>query len=374
MIVEAAPPAWQWLFIAGLAAVGARLFTLIVSRLVGPGPDAAPKARRGIELAFVTAAVALWWWETCRRGELPAALASDHVADQMLGARYTAHVVLMTLLAAATWIDFRHRVIPDCITVPGVLLGLMATTVEPATLLPVGRELSRSYAAPLIVSDLLGAFGPLHGAPPPAWLAPWPTGTGLAAALAVVTLWWWVCTAPADPTDDAPGAHPISLDPRWLVLIWSVAVVGLAWWRGGDHWLGLLASLAGMLVGAGLVWLTREGASRALGQEAMGLGDVTLMAMVGAWLGWQACVLICFLAVFIGLAHGLLQVILRRENELPFGPSLCLAAAVVVVAWRPIWERTAATFERPGELALVAAAVVVLTAASLFMLRRVRGG
>ena len=64
----------------------------------------------------------------------------------------------------------------------------------------------------------------------------------------------------------------------------------------------------------------------------MGLGDVTLMAMVGAWLGWQACVLTCFLAVFIGLTHGLLQLALRRENELPFGPSLCLAAAIVVVA------------------------------------------
>ncbi|MGB8853019.1 MAG: A24 family peptidase [Pirellulales bacterium] len=374
MIAEAAPPAWQWLFVAVLAAVGARLFTFIVSQLVGPGPDTAPKARRGIECAFVTAAVALWWWENCRRGELPAALASDRVADQMLEARYIAHVVLMTLLAAATWIDFRHRVIPDCITVPGVLLGLMATTVEPATLLPVGHEVMRSYAAPLVAPDLLGAFGPLHGLPPPAWLASWPAGTGLAAAIAVVVLWWWVCTAPAEPAGDAPHAQSISLDPRWIVLLCSVGLTGTAWWRGGDHWLGLLASLGGMLVGAGLVWLTREGASRALGQEAMGLGDVTLMAMVGAWLGWQACVLICLLAVFIGLAHGLLQVILRRENELPFGPSLCLAAVVVIVAWQPIWERTATTFERPGELALVAAAVVVLTAASLFVLRRIRGG
>jgi len=40
---------------------------------------------------------------------------------------------------------------------------------------------------------------------------------------------------------------------------------------------------------------------------------------------------------------------------------------------RPIWERTAVTFDRPIELALVAAAVVVLTAASLFVLRSIRG-
>ncbi len=370
MIADVVPPAWQWLFVAGLAAVISRLFTLIVSRLVGPGPDTAPVTRRGIELMFVAAAVALWWWETCLRGEIPAALGGDRLADQMLGARYVAHVVLFTLLAAATWIDFRHRVIPDCITVPGVLLGLMATTLEPAVLLPVGREQIRSYAAPHLLPDFLGAFGPLQGSPPPEWLAPWPATTGLLAALAALALWWWLCTAPAEAAD----TRPVAFDPRRLVFACGAALVGIAWWRGGDHWLGLLASLAGMLVAAGLVWLTREGASRALGQEAMGLGDVTLMAMVGAWLGWQASVLTCFLAVFIGLAHGLLQVILRRENELPFGPSLCLAAAVVVVAWRPIWERTAVTFDRPVELALVATAVVVLTAASLFVLRRIRGG
>jgi prepilin signal peptidase PulO-like enzyme (type II secretory pathway) len=374
MIAEIAPPVWHWLIVAGSMAVIARLFTFVAGRLVGPGLGTTAAACRGIEVVFVVTSVALWWWETCHRGALSAPLVGDHRADQMLGARYVAHVVLFTLLAAATWIDFRHRVIPDGITIPGVLLGLMATTLDPATLLPVGREMIRSYAAPLIAPDLLGAFGPLHGSPPPAWLGPWPVGTGLAAALAVFALWWWVCTGPADATDDATDADRIPFDPRWLVFACGFALIGTAWWRGGDHWLGLLASLAGMLAGAGLVWLTREGASRALGQEAMGLGDVTLMAMVGAWLGWQACVLTCFLAVFIGLAHGLLQVILRRENELPFGPSLCLAAVVVVVAWRSIWERTAATFERPGELALVAAAVVVLTAASLFVLRRIRGG
>jgi len=373
MTPDAAPQDWPWLVVAALVAVlatgVARLFTLTVSRLVGPGPDTGPTARRGIELAFVSAAVALWWWETCRHGALPEGIAGDRAAAQMLGARYVAHAVLFTLLAAATWIDFRHRVIPDCITVPGVLLGLMATTLEPAVLLPVGRELARSYAAPLLAPDVLGAFGPLRGSPPPAWLLPWPLATGLAAAIATFALWWWACTAPADTTE----ADRIAFDPRWIVFLCGVVLVGIAWWRGGDHWLGLLASLAGMLVAAGLVWLTREGASRALGQEAMGLGDVTLMAMVGAWLGWQACVVICFLAVFIGLAHGLLQVVMRRENELPFGPSLCLAAVALVVAWRPIWERTAATFDRPVELALVATAVVVLTAVSLFMLRRIRG-
>ena len=363
-------PVWHWLIVALVAFAIGRLFTRLVGRLVESDPRGSPLTYRGIEAAFVVAAVALWWWELIQRGELPAALAADEIATRGLLARHVAHAALFTLLAAATWIDFRYRVIPDCITVPGVLAGLTATTFEPNVLLPIAHEVARSYAAPLLEPDVLGAFGPLRAASPPAWLGAAPSITGLAAAVAAYAAWWWGCTAPADPADD--GRRP-RIDPRLLVLAGGAIGIAATWYRGGDHWLGLLSSLMGMLVAAALVWLTREGASRALGQEAMGLGDVTLMAMVGAWLGWQACVLTCFLAVFIGLTHGLLQLTLRRENELPFGPSLCLAAAIVVVAWRPIWERTAVTFAQPFELAVVAIAVVLLTAASLFVLRRMRG-
>ena len=104
----------------------------------------------------------------------------------------------------------------------------------------------------------------------------------------------------------------------------------------------------------------------------MGLGDVTLMAMVGAWLGWQPCLLACFLAVFIGLVHGVTQLVVRSETELPFGPSLCLAAAAVVVWWRPLWQQTEVFFERPEELALVVGAVIVLTAVTLWIWHRIR--
>jgi leader peptidase (prepilin peptidase)/N-methyltransferase len=373
MTAPPSAPVWQWLLVACAAAAVARLFTAVVGRLVGPGQRRPAAVHRGIEITLVAAAVALWWWEVLHRGESPAGLATDAATGHGLVARFIAHGVLFTLLAAATWVDFRHRVIPDCITVPGVLAGLAATTLDPELLLPVARELARSYASPLQTPDVLGAFGPLRGNPPPDWLAARPTLTGLAAALAVYAAWWWGCTAPADPPpvrDDRRRAP--RLDPRLLVLLGGVLGIAAAWWHGGDHWLGLLTSLTGMLVSAALIWLTREGASRALGQEAMGLGDVTLMAMVGAWLGWQACVLTCCLAVFIGLAHGFGQFVLRRDNELPFGPSLCLAAVAVVVGWRRIWERTADTFDRPLELGAVVAAVVLLTALTLAWWRRFR--
>jgi prepilin signal peptidase PulO-like enzyme (type II secretory pathway) len=74
-----------------------------------------------------------------------------------------------------------------------------------------------------------------------------------------------------------------------------------------------------------------------LRREAMGFGDVTLMMMIGTFLGWQACLITFFLAPFAGLLVGIAQFALRRDDVIPYGPFLCLGAAAVVVAWAPIW-------------------------------------
>jgi prepilin signal peptidase PulO-like enzyme (type II secretory pathway) len=311
------------------------------------------------------AAVALWWWEVHCRGQLPAGSAGGTDA---LAWRCAGHVVLFGLLAAATWIDLRDRVIPDAITVPGVLLGLGWAAAAPGTLLPITRDVPRSFAAPLVVDDVLGLAGPLHEPVPP-WLTGW---GGLAAVLAVFVAWWWTCTAPFLWVGDPPRPRGGWREPRAWILGLGLAGLSAAWARGVDHRLAVLSAVAGLAVGAGLVWLTRIGASRALGREALGFGDVTLMAMVGAWLGWQAAVLVCCLGVAIGLAHGLVQFVAHRDNELPFGPSLCLGAVSLVACWRPLWAAAGPHFDRPLELAVVVAAVILLTAASLAAWRRVR--
>jgi prepilin signal peptidase PulO-like enzyme (type II secretory pathway) len=146
-----------------------------------------------------------------------------------------------------------------------------------------------------------------------------------------------------------------------------------AWLMGGDHWHGLVTALTGLAVAAGMIWTTRTGASWALGREAMGFGDVTLMAMVGSWIGWQACLLVCVLGVFIGLVHGVGQLLRHSESELPFGPSLCLATVIVIVGWRPLWAAAGPQFGRPLELATVVALVIGLTAVTLWAWQRLRG-
>lgn len=378
-----APEAAVWcqspLLLAAVLPSGALAGLLLargVGRLLPPPPPGAPKTGRWPLAARVAPAVmaaataAVWWWEIRMLGQIPAAVAG--VDCVVLWLRLAAHLILASLLAAAAWVDLEERVIPDAITVPGVLAGLAWNALLPATLLPVGRTVSRSFAPPLIEPDVLGGFGPLHDVGLPGWLCG-PAGLALMAAIFAVWLWFGMPPARPDGRPDAPA------DPRLIRLGLIVAAAGgfgltIAWLAGGDHWAGLVTALLGLLVAAGIIWATRAGASRALGREAMGFGDVTLMAMAGSWLGWQACLLACLLAVFIGLIHGVTQLLRHSESELPFGPSLCLGLGLVVIAWRPIWTASAPQFERPLEMGLVVAVVIVMTALTLWAWSRLRGG
>ena len=365
-------------FMAGLlvAVVGiaaGRLLTSAVGHLVEPLPRGRRLLDRAVVVAVAAAAVATWWWEARMRGQLPVGIGMPTAHDGLsLVVRCAGHLVLFLLLAAATWVDLRHRVIPDIITVPGVLVGMMAAALWPDVLMPIAREVPRSFAPPLLEADVLGAFGGVRDAWP-VWLGSSPSVCGLLAAVMIFAAWWLVGTEPFTVTTGVtPWWRRAVIEPRNLIAVVGAGIIGNAWIAGGLHWRGLASSLVGLAVAAGIIWLTRAGASRALGREAMGLGDVTLMAMVGSWLGWQPCVLICFLAVFIGLVHGIVQVVVRSETELPFGPSLCVGSAAVVVWWRPLWERTAVFFDRPQDLAIVVGAVIVLTAMTLWIWHQIR--
>jgi leader peptidase (prepilin peptidase)/N-methyltransferase len=119
---------------------------------------------------------------------------------------------------------------------------------------------------------------------------------------------------------------------------------------------GFWVGMTGLLVGAGVTQSVRLLGSLAFRREAMGFGDVTLMGMIGAFMGWQAAILTFFLAAFIGLGHALWKVakavkklITRRkvtsaDRELPFGPYLSMAAAVLLLSWCRIWPRGAAPY------------------------------
>lgn len=114
---------------------------------------------------------------------------------------------------------------------------------------------------------------------------------------------------------------------------------------GQGLWVGIL----GLLVGAGVTQAVRFAGTNAFGREAMGFGDVTLMGMIGAFLGWQAAVLSFFAGAFFGLAHAVwkLSVYLKKwmrgqklstaDRELPFGPYLSMGAVALLLSWTWLW-------------------------------------
>jgi leader peptidase (prepilin peptidase)/N-methyltransferase len=92
---------------------------------------------------------------------------------------------------------------------------------------------------------------------------------------------------------------------------------------------GVVNSLLGAALGAAILWGIRWAWFRATGVEAMGLGDVKMLAMIGAFLGWRQVWVVLFLASIAGALIGLFLAAGRGRSlqmRLPFGTFLALAA------------------------------------------------
>ena len=250
---------------------------------------------------------------------------------------FLSHAILIALMLAASMIDVDEKTIPDEITVVGTLAGLFLAAAAPNSLLP-------DYAHNLLLGwpgDFLSLTCPND----------WPNvldGAPNVGSLALGLACWWAWCVAILPRSWYPRhgwrravqlcCARVRRMPSTRPILWMAVTVGrwpiaLAWFCGGLHWKALLSALVGMAASGGLVWAVRVIGTTVLHREAMGFGDVTLMAMIGAFLGWQPCLIIFFLAPFAGLVIGVLRLILFRDREIPYGPFLCLATLVVIVAW-----------------------------------------
>src|SRR5579862_7680155 len=103
--------------------------------------------------------------------------------------------------------------------------------------------------------------------------------------------------------------------------------------------LSLVDALLGAALGSGLLWLVSEAYFRLRGREGMGLGDVKMMLMAGAFLGAKRTLLTIFAGSLLGSILGLAFMAARRKDsnyELPFGTFLGMAALLVVFFGTPV--------------------------------------
>jgi leader peptidase (prepilin peptidase) / N-methyltransferase len=103
--------------------------------------------------------------------------------------------------------------------------------------------------------------------------------------------------------------------------------------------LAIIGALLGMLAGGGTLWLIRFAYLKLRHVEGMGLGDVKMMLMVGAYLGWQLTLLTILIGSTLGSLVGILVMMARGSNmkmEIQFGVFLGPAAAVAFFVGKPL--------------------------------------
>ncbi len=239
-------------------------------------------------------------------------------------------------MVMATFIDIDEKTIPDQITVPGLLIGLVLATLFPS--------------APLWVPSPGGTtVTSLSITIPHAWPR-WLDGpAGLAVGLACFAGWiygilpktWWTRSGWRKACSYLVASivrHPVT--PRLLLLgLAGWAGIGLVWYGAPSRWQALLSALVGALFGGGIFWSVRLVAGRVLQREAIGFGDVTLMAMIGTFVGWQPSLIIFFLAPLSGLAIALAQWLVTRRKDIAYGPFLCLSTVILILYWPQFWQR-----------------------------------
>jgi leader peptidase (prepilin peptidase)/N-methyltransferase len=98
---------------------------------------------------------------------------------------------------------------------------------------------------------------------------------------------------------------------------------------------GVVSAVLGAVLGGGLLWLIGEAYYRYAGKEGMGGGDVKMLAMVGAFLGWKLVIVTLNLSSFAGALAGIRLIATRRggmQHQLPYGTFIAAAALVASLA------------------------------------------
>ena len=266
---------------------------------------------------------------------------------------FIAHAALLSGLLVCSVIDMDMWIIPLEVMWVCSLIGIASAAFRPHPFMPAvsAEAVAAGFAAVvgLAVADILSKTGLIQ----PSFLdisyAPKPAADGRAGAGADKA------KEPVSVASTAQhGVNPrkevlrelLFLSPAIVlavaagVILRYVPAAGAAWRNLLDskahpalapHLVGCGSAVFGYLIGGLWVWGMRILGTLSFNKEAMGLGDVHILAGVGAVTGWVVPSLAFFVAPFFGLLWALYLYLARNQRELPYGPWLALASVVVLI-------------------------------------------
>jgi leader peptidase (prepilin peptidase) / N-methyltransferase len=126
-------------------------------------------------------------------------------------------------------------------------------------------------------------------------------------------------------------SHQIIPDIISLPGIIAGVVVTVVFNIFSDYQITWQDSLIGAIAGGGILYLVAFGFAKLTGKEGMGGGDIKLLAMIGAWMGWRSIPLIILISSLTGSIIGAATLLLAGKGlrtRIPFGPFLVLGTLV----------------------------------------------
>jgi len=148
-------------------------------------------------------------------------------------------------------------------------------------------------------------------------------GFTLQAIFALLFSWALLCLSFID------AEHQVLPDNITLPLLWFGLIINLF-----GVFTDYQSAIIGAVAGYSSLWLVATLFKFITKKEGMGNGDFKLLALIGAWLGWQVLPLVILLSSFVGAFLGILLIITKgqdRYTPLPFGPYLAIAGWIAMI-------------------------------------------
>jgi leader peptidase (prepilin peptidase)/N-methyltransferase len=154
-------------------------------------------------------------------------------------------------------------------------------------------------------------------------LVAWKFGFTFQAGTAMLLSWGLICLSFID-YDHQYLPDNITLPFLWLGLLLNLNGI----------FVDISSAVIGAMAGYLILWSVYQIFKKLTGKEGMGYGDFKLLAMLGAWLGWQVLPVIILLSTLVGSLIGISLILFRqhdRSHPIPFGPYLAIAGWVALL-------------------------------------------